>query len=78
MHDFVSFLSDVVEKNPDPSGQNLSGQLIVDNKYEFADLDELVVNHIKAMSRRVDELMAHEKFKKDDDELRMCYLRIVQ
>lgn len=61
---------DVVEPNADPSGQNIGGQLIVDGKYEFADLDELIVNHVKAMSRRVEELMAHEKFKKDDDELR--------
>lgn len=30
------------------------------------------------MSRRVDELMAHEKFKKDDDELRTYYLTIIQ
>lgn len=51
----------------------MSGPLVVDNNYEFADLDELVVNHVKAMSRKVDELMAHEKFKKDDDELRMWF-----
>lgn len=38
--------------------------------YEFVDLDELIVNHIHAMSRRVEELMAHEKFKQGgEDEL---------
>ena len=62
-------IEDVVEMNPDPSGQTL-GILSVDGKYEYADLDELIVNHVKAMSRRVEELMAHEKFKKDEDELR--------
>ncbi|EJD02347.1 transcription elongation factor SPT6 [Fomitiporia mediterranea MF3/22] len=68
---------DVVEPNADPSGQTLGGQLIVDGKYEFADLDELIVNHVKAMSRRVEELMAHEKFKKDDDELQKFLISFV-
>lgn len=53
----------------DLTGQTL-GPLSVDGKYEFADLDELIVNHVKAMSRRVEELMAHEKYKKTEDELR--------
>jgi transcription elongation factor SPT6 len=44
--------------------------LIVDKTYEYADLDELIVSHIHAMARRVEDLMNHEKFKKDDDELR--------
>ncbi len=57
--------------NPDPSTQGVGTQLIVEGKYEFSDLDELIVNHIKAMSRRVEELMAHEKFKKSDNELGM-------
>jgi len=29
----------------------------------YADLDELIVNHVQATARRVEELMAHEKFK---------------
>ncbi|TDL24763.1 transcription elongation factor Spt6 [Rickenella mellea] len=60
---------DVVEPNADPSGQNIGGQLIIDGKYEYSDLDEMIVNHVHAMARRVEELMAHEKFKKEDDEL---------
>lgn len=66
---------DVTDLNPDPSGQVLGTQLLVDGKYEFADLDELIVNHVKAMSRRVEELMAHEKYKRDEDELSrsFCY-----
>ena len=66
--------SDVVEPNPDPSGQSLGGRLIVDGKYEFSDLDELIVNHVNAMFRRVKDLMAHEKFMKDEDELRKYIL----
>ena len=62
-------MPDVVEPNATVADQQVGGRLIVD-KYEFSDLDELIVNHVKAMSRRVEELMAHEKFKRDDDELR--------
>ncbi|EJT80427.1 transcription elongation factor SPT6 [Gaeumannomyces tritici R3-111a-1] len=38
--------------------------LKVANKYTYSDLDELIVDHIKAMSKKVDELMRHEKFQK--------------
>jgi transcription elongation factor SPT6 len=62
---------DVFDPNATASDQQVGGHLIVESKYEFADLDELIVNHIKAMSRRIEELMAHEKFKRDEDELRM-------
>lgn len=31
-------------------------------KYNYCDLDELIVEHVKAMSRKVDEMMQHEKF----------------
>ena len=37
--------------------------LKIGGKYTYSDLDELVVNHIKAMTRKVDEMMLHEKFK---------------
>lgn len=59
----------MTDSNADPSGQT-TGQLIVDSK-TYADLDELIVNHVQAMARRVEELMAHEKFKQGpEDELR--------
>lgn len=62
---------DVVELNADPTGQGIGGQLVVDGKYEFSDLDELIVNHVQALTRRVEELMAFEKFKPGpEDELR--------
>jgi hypothetical protein len=41
---------------------------VIEGKYEFADLDELIVNHVQAMARRVEELMAHEKFKAGAEE----------
>jgi transcription elongation factor SPT6 len=62
---------DVTELNADPSGQTVGGQLVVDPTHSYADLDELIVNHVQAMARRVEELMAHEKFKHgSEDELR--------
>ncbi|KAK3941237.1 SH2 domain-containing protein [Diplogelasinospora grovesii] len=38
--------------------------LRVGGKYNYADLDELIVDHVKAMVKKVDELMQHEKFQK--------------
>lgn len=52
--------------------------LIENGRHEFADLDELIVNHIQAIARKVEELMAHEKYKNTEDELRKCsrYLHV--
>lgn len=62
---------DVVEPNADPTGQTIGSQLIVDGTHSYADLDELIVNHVQAMARRVEELMNHEKFKAgSEDDLR--------
>jgi transcription elongation factor SPT6 len=52
----------------------LGSRFIVEGRYEFSDLDELIVNHVQAMARRVEELMAHEKYKHGEDELRMYLL----
>ncbi|KAF8636737.1 hypothetical protein AX17_003540 [Amanita inopinata Kibby_2008] len=54
---------DVTEPNADPTGQTVGSQLVVDSTHSYADLDELIVNHVQAMARRVEELMNHEKFK---------------
>ncbi|KAF8163355.1 transcription elongation factor SPT6 [Crassisporium funariophilum] len=63
---------DVTELNGDPTGQTVGGQLVVDATHTYADLDELIVNHVQAMARRVEELMAHEKFKHgSEDELHL-------
>ena len=46
--------------------------------YEPSDLDELIVNHVSALTRRVEELMAYEKFKSGpEDELRKHRPRIL-
>ncbi|KAF9483749.1 transcription elongation factor SPT6 [Pholiota conissans] len=63
---------DVTELNADPSGQTVGGQLFVDNTHTYSDLDELIVNHVQAMARRVEELMAHDKYKHgSEDELHL-------
>ncbi|KAI1372941.1 transcription elongation factor Spt6 [Hypoxylon crocopeplum] len=38
--------------------------LRIGGKYTYSDLDELIVEHVKAMAKKVDEMMGHEKFKK--------------
>lgn len=47
----------------DKSNQFTSGvTLKVGGKYNYSDLDELIVNHVKAMARKVDEIMLHDKY----------------
>jgi transcription elongation factor SPT6 len=38
--------------------------LRVGSKYTYTDLDELIVDHVKAMAKKVEELIQHEKFQK--------------
>ncbi|TFK29990.1 transcription elongation factor SPT6 [Coprinopsis marcescibilis] len=66
---------DVVDRNSDPSGQTVGGQLYVDANHVYSDLDELIVNHIAAMARKVEDLMAHEKFKNGTEEELHLFLK---
>ncbi|KAL2219091.1 transcription elongation factor spt6 [Thermoascus aurantiacus ATCC 26904] len=36
--------------------------LKIGGKYTYSDLDELIVNHVQAMAKKVDEMMMHEKY----------------
>ena len=48
----------------DKSSQFSSGMTLkVGGKYNYSDLDELIVNHVKAMAKKVDEIMLHDKYK---------------
>jgi transcription elongation factor SPT6 len=61
----------VTEPNADLTGQSVGNRFYVEGGKEYSDLDELIVNHVHAIARRVEELMAHEKFKQGpEDELR--------
>jgi transcription elongation factor SPT6 len=75
-----TYVVDVTElNNQDPTGHTVGGTLIVDPKHRYSDLDELIVNHVQAMARRVEELMAHEKFKHgSEDDLRKFFLHWLQ
>ena len=69
MHKFIGPLHlDVVEPNADSAGTQAGSQFIIDNRYFYSDLDDLLVNHVKAMSRKVDDLMASEKYKGGSDQ----------
>jgi len=39
-------------------------QLRIGGKYTYSDLDELIVDHVKAMAKKVDEMMQHEKYQR--------------
>ncbi|KAF8447735.1 SH2 domain-containing protein [Boletus edulis BED1] len=60
------------------STQGQGTVLVVDDKHQYADLDELIVNHVQATARKVEELMAHEKFKQgSEDELHLSLKNFV-
>ncbi|KAI9827301.1 MAG: Transcription elongation factor spt6 [Phylliscum demangeonii] len=52
---------DVLELDKD-SEFSVGRTLKIGGRYIYSDLDELIVNHIKAMSRKVDEMTLHEKY----------------
>lgn len=59
---------DVLELDKD-NEFSLGRTLKVGGKFTYSDLDELIVSHVQAMARKVDEMLNHEKFKrgtKDD------------
>jgi transcription elongation factor SPT6 len=41
---------------------SLGRTLKIGGKYTYSDLDELIVNHVKAMAKKVDEMTLHDKF----------------
>ena len=47
----------------DKSNQMSGGTTLkIGGRYNYSDLDELIVNHVKAMAKKVDEMMLHEKY----------------
>lgn len=53
-----------------PSELGIGSKLRIDSRHTYADLDELIASHIKAMARKVEEMMAHEKYKGTKEALR--------
>ena len=52
---------DVLELDKD-SEFSVGKILKIGGRFTYSDLDELIVNHVKAMARKVDELMLNEKY----------------
>ncbi|KAJ9664261.1 Transcription elongation factor spt6 [Coniosporium apollinis] len=52
---------DVLELDKD-NEFSVGKTLKIGGKYTYSDLDELIVNHVKAMARKVDEMMGDEKY----------------
>ena len=40
----------------------LGKTLKIGGRWSYTDLDELIFNHVKAMARKVEEMMQHEKY----------------
>ncbi|TAQ90193.1 hypothetical protein B7494_g1457 [Chlorociboria aeruginascens] len=52
---------DVLELQKD-NEFSVGRQLRIAGKYNYSDLDELINDHVKAMAKKVDEMMQHEKY----------------
>ncbi|CED84385.1 Transcription elongation factor SPT6 [Phaffia rhodozyma] len=65
---------DVLEVDK-PNPQSLGRILRVGGQYSYHDLDELIVSHVKAVVRKMEELMNHEKFKGKNQEELDSYLK---
>ncbi|KAI8458497.1 SH2 domain-containing protein [Phakopsora pachyrhizi] len=59
---------DVLELDK-PNEFSLGRILKIGGKYSYSDLDELIVSHVRAMARKVEEMIAHEKYKGSYDEM---------
>jgi transcription elongation factor SPT6 len=43
------------------------GRLLKVGKYSYMDLDDLIINHVKAMARKFDEMQFHEKYRPEHE-----------
>jgi transcription elongation factor SPT6 len=55
-----------------PNEYTLGRILRVAGKYSYSDLDELIINHVKAMARKFDEMQLHEKYRAEDELGKLC------
>lgn len=56
-----------VEELDKPNEYTLGRILRIGGKYSYSDLDELIINHVKATARKFDELQNHEKYRPEDE-----------
>ncbi|KAL7424162.1 Transcription elongation factor spt6 [Cryptotrichosporon argae] len=57
---------DVLEQNK-PSEYALGTRLLVGGKFAYSDLDDLIVNHVKALASKFDEIQLHEKYRPEHE-----------
>ena len=50
-----------------PNEYTIGRILRVAGKYSYSDLDDLIINHVKAMARKFDEMQMHEKYRPEDE-----------
>lgn len=65
---FIDVLEVPINVNDPMAGYKYIVDYGRESQREFSDLDELIVNHVKAMARKVEELMAHDKYKHQSPE----------
>lgn len=56
-----------VQEIDKPNEYTIGRILRVAGKYSYSDLDELIINHVKATARKFDELQMHEKYRPEDE-----------
>lgn len=62
-----------VQEIDKPNEYALGRILRIAGKYSYSDLDELIINHVKAIARKFDEMQMHEKYR-PEHELGKCLL----
>ncbi|WVF72010.1 transcription elongation factor SPT6 [Kwoniella sp. CBS 6097] len=56
-----------VQEIDKPNEYSVGRILRVAGRYSYSDLDELIINHVKAIARKLDEMQMHEKYKPEDE-----------
>lgn len=56
-----------VQEIDKPNEYSLGRILRVAEKYSYSDLDELIINHVKAIARKFDEVQMHDKYKPETE-----------
>jgi len=60
----------------DKQNEYAVGRILKIGKYSYMDLDDLIINHVKATARKFDEMQQHEKYR-PEHELGESFLRFV-
>ncbi len=56
-----------VQEIDKPNEYSIGRILRVAGKYSYSDLDDLIINHVKAIARKLDEMQLHEKYRAEHE-----------